>query len=96
MEIITKFFKYVLIHWGLGLLALLAEDGNAVADLPLWMGFNIIINIAIFIFSVVGFKKFVFKSSRFLNTERVWLSILCSFGVSVLYLLITFIIARLV
>ncbi|MBE6697569.1 MAG: hypothetical protein E7581_03510 [Ruminococcaceae bacterium] len=96
MEFITVFIKYALIHYSIGLLAFLSQDGNAVADLPPWIAVNIIVNMAVLIFSARGFRKFVFKSERFLPTERKWLGILCGFGISLVYLFLTFVIARLV
>lgn len=96
MEFITIFIKYALIHYGIGLLAFLSEDGNAVSDLPQWIGINVVVNMLVLIFSASGFRKFVFKSERFLQTDRKWLSILCGFGISLVYLFLTFVIARLV
>ncbi len=96
MEFITVFIKYALIHYGIGLLAFLSEDGNAISDLPQWIGINVVVNMLVLIFSAIGFQKFVFKSERFLQTERKWLSILCGFGISLVYLFLTFVIARLV
>ena len=96
MEFITVFIKYALIHYGIGLLAFLSEDGNAVAGLPWWVGVNIIVNMTILIFSAIGFQKFVFKSERFLQIDRKWLGILCGFGVSLTYLFLTYVIVCLV
>lgn len=96
MEFITVFIKYALIHYGIGLLAFLSEDGNAVSDLPQWIGINVVVNMLVLIFSAIGFRKFVFKSERLLQTKRKWLSILCGFGISLVYLFLTFVIARLV
>lgn len=96
MEFITVFIKYALIHYGIGLLAFLSEDWNAVSDLPQWIGINVVVNMLVLIFSAIGFRKFAFKSERFLQTERKWLSILCGFGISLVYLFLTFVIARLV
>ncbi len=96
MEFITVFIKYALIHYGIGLLAFLSQDGNAVTDLPPWIAVNIIVNMTVFIFSAIGFQKFVFKSERLLQTTRKWLSIPCGFGFSLVYLFLTFVIAYLV
>ena len=91
MSFWISFLKYVLLCWSLGLLSYHSQE---LSSIPIWLGVNIVLNMIIVVLSFKLFKRYIFNSPQTTNIEKKWWSILCASGISLVYLLFSFIVMR--
>ena len=84
------FLRYVLLCWSLGLLSAASGEMTYMPGDSVGLMINTGLNLLITVISFLLFNKYVFKSKKFTQIESKCFAGLCSIGISLVYLLISF------